>query len=200
MDNPLLFQGVICIITSERGGVMKSIWRLLLFVYNLLLIILSGLLIAAAIGRPEPLKYIEIALSTTQNRIIMGVAGVILLTLGIYVFISTIKIQPRVKSVEVDRSLAGEVFITIPAIKIIIMKAVKKVEGIKEVKPVVNSRPDGLEVYLHMMINPDVSVPELSKNVQDVVRKYLEDIGGLKVAEVKVLVDDLSPGVKTSTS
>ncbi|HBQ26722.1 MAG TPA: alkaline shock response membrane anchor protein AmaP [Syntrophomonas sp.] len=179
---------------------MNSVWRFLLFLYNLLLIILSGLLIAAAIGRPEPLKYIEIALSTTQNRIIMGVTGVLLLTLGIYVFISTIKLQPRVKSVEIDHSLAGEISITIPAIKLIIMKAVKKVEGIKEIKPTVNSRPDGLEVYLHMMINPDIGVPELSKNVQDAVRKYLEDIGGLKVAEVKVLVDDLSPGFKTSTS
>lgn len=179
---------------------MNSIWRLLLFVYNLLLIILSGLLIAAAIGRPEPLNYIELALSTTQNRIITGVVGVILLILGIYVFISTIKLQPRVRSVEVDRSLVGEVSITIPAIKILIMKAVKKVEGIKDIKPVVNNGRDGLEVYLHMMINPDVSVPELSKNVQDVVRKHLEDIGGLKVAEVKVLVDDLSPGFKTSTS
>lgn len=179
---------------------MNSVWRLLLFVYNLLLIILSGMLIAAAIGRSEPMQYIEMALSTTQNRIIMGVVGVILLTLGIYVFISTIKLQPRVKSVEVDRSLAGEVSITIPAIKLIIMKAVKKVEGIKEIKPVVNSGRDGLEIYLHMMINPDVSVPELSKNVQDGVRKYLEEIGGLKVAEVKVLVDDLSPGFKTSTS
>lgn len=179
---------------------MNSIWRLLLFVYNLLLIVLSGMLIAAAVGRPEPMKYIEMALSTTQNRIIMGVIGVVLLILGIYVFISTIKLQPRVRSVEVDRSLVGEVSITIPAIKILIMKAVKKVEGIKDIKPVVNNGRDGLEVYLHMMINPDVSVPELSKNVQDVVRKHLEDIGGLKVAEVKVLVDDLSPGFKTSTS
>jgi len=179
---------------------MNSIWRLILFLYNLLLIILSGLLIAAAVGRPEPLQYIEMALSTSENRIITGVVGVILFTLGIYVFISTIKLQPRVKSVEVDRSLAGEVSITISAIKIIIMKAVKKVDGIKDIKPVVSNGRDGLEVYLHMMINPDVSVPELSKNVQDVVRKSLEDIGGLKVAEVKVLVDDLSPSFKSSTS
>ena len=78
---------------------MNSIWRLILFLYNLLLIILSGLLIAAAVGRPEPLQYIEMALSTSENRIITGVVGVILFTLGIYVFISTIKLQPRVKSV-----------------------------------------------------------------------------------------------------
>ena len=84
---------------------MNSIWRLLLFVYNLLLIIVSGLLIAAAVGRPEPLTYIEIALSTTQNRIITGVVGILLLILGIYVFISTIKLESKVKSVEVDRTL-----------------------------------------------------------------------------------------------
>lgn len=177
---------------------MQSIWRLLLFVYNLLLIIVAGLAVAASLGRPEPLAYIELALSTPQNRIIVGIVGVILLVLGVLVFLSTIKLEPRTKSIEVERSLAGEVSITIPAIKIIIMKAVKKVEGIKEIRPVVTNGADGLQVYLHMMINPDISVPELSKNVQDVVRKYLEDIGGLKVAEVKVLVDDLNPGAKSS--
>lgn len=179
---------------------MQNIWRLLLFVYNLLLIIAAGMAVAASIGRPEPLSYIEMALSTPQNRIIVGITGVILLVAGILVFLSTIRLEPRVKSIEVDRSLAGEVSITVPAIKIIIMKAVKTVEGIKEIKPVVNNGADGLQVYLHMMINPDKSVPELSKNVQDVVRKYLEETGGLKVAEVKVLVDDLNPGAKTSNS
>ncbi|MGS0764037.1 alkaline shock response membrane anchor protein AmaP [Syntrophomonas curvata] len=177
---------------------MQSIWRLLLFVYNLLLIIVAGMAVAASIGRPEPVAYIELALSTPQNRIIVGLVGVILLVVGVLVFLSTIKLEPRAKSVEVERSLAGEVSITVPAIKIIIMKAVKKIEGIKEIRPVVTNGADGLQVYLHMMINPDISVPELSKKVQDVVREYLENIGGLKVAEVKVLVDDLNPGAKTS--
>lgn len=179
---------------------MQSIWRMLLFVYNLLLIIVAGLAVAASVGRPEPLTYIELALSTPQNRIIVGLVGVVLLVVGVLVFLSTIKLEPRPQSIEVERSLNGEVSITVSAVKIIIMKAAKTIEGIKEIRPAVSNGADGLQVYLHMMINPDISVPELSKKVQDVVRKYLEDTGGLKVAEVKVLVDDLSPGVKAGNT
>jgi len=179
---------------------MQSVWRLVLFVYNLLLIIVSGMAVAASLGRPEPLAYIEMALSTPQNRIILGLVGVGLLIVGVLVFLVTIKLEPKPTSVEVDRSLDGEVSITIPAIKVIIMKAVKKIEGIKEIRPVVTNGANGLQVYLHMMINPDRGIPELSKNVQDEVRKYLEEIGGLKVAEVKVLVDDLNQGTKTSNN
>jgi uncharacterized alkaline shock family protein YloU len=50
------------------------------------------------------------------------------------------------------------------------------------------------------MINPEMGIPELSNTVQSVVKKYLEEIGGLKVVEIKVLVDDLNPGTKTSST
>jgi uncharacterized alkaline shock family protein YloU len=179
---------------------VQSVWRLVLFVYNLLLIIISAMAVAASLGRPEPLAYIELALSTPQNRIILGLVGVVLLIVGVFVFLGTIKLEPKPTSVEVDSSLDGEVSITIPAIKVIIMKAVKKIEGVKEIRPVVTNGANGLQVYLHMMINPDRAIPELSKKVQDEVRKYLEEIGGLKVAEVKVLVDDLNQGTKTGNN
>jgi uncharacterized alkaline shock family protein YloU len=179
---------------------MESIRRLLLFIYNLLLMVIAGLSVAAAAGRKEPLQYIDQALATSQNRLIVAVVGVLILALGIFVFLSTIRMKPRVKSFAIDHSLDGEVSITVAAIKVIITKAVKTIEGIREIKPVVNDSPNGVQVYLHMMINPEKSVPELSKNVQEIVRKNLEDIGGLKVAEVKILIDDLNTGLKTSSS
>jgi len=174
--------------------------RLLLFIYNLLFILLALVAGAAAIGRPEPITYIQIALSTSQNRLLVGIAAVLILIFCIYVLISFLRVKPRTKSVAIEQSLAGNVSITIPAIKVIIMKAVKSVDGIREIKPEVDSGIDGVRVYLHMMINPDISVPLITKNVQEAVRKNLEEIGGLKVAEVKVLVDDLNPGARTSSS
>jgi len=42
------------------------------------------------------------------------------------------------------------------------------------------------------MINPEHSVPEIAQSLQNVVRDNLEKVGGLQVAEIKVLVDDFN--------
>jgi len=92
------------------------------------------------------------------------------------------------------------VSITVAAIKTIISRAVKKVDGVKETRSSVAQGPDGVIIYLHMMINPEISVPEMSKNVQAAVKEQLESIGGLQVSEVRVLVDDFSHANKPVTA
>lgn len=182
----------------ERGGKMSALWRIVFFLYNLLLLLLGTVMVAAAMGRHEPLDYINLVLSTPENRIILGAAGILLIVLAVLCVFSSLKREPRAKSVIVENNVSGEVSITIEAVKTIIMKAVKKVEGVKEIKAVVSSGNNGLSVYLHMMINPEYSVPEMSTKIQDIVKEYLEDIGGLQVDEIKILVDDFGTAGKTA--
>ena len=78
------------------------------------------------------------------------------------------------------------------------MKAVKRVEGVKEIRSAVKDSPEGLIITMHMMINPEHSVPEMSKNVQTAIKESLETIGGLTVAEVRVLVDDFAVAPKST--
>lgn len=177
---------------------MSGIWRFVLFLYNLFLLLLAGTAVVAAMGKPEPLNYITLALSTSQNRIIVGIAAIFIIVLTVFVLISLFNRKPKNNSIIVENSLAGQVSITVAAVKVIIMKAVKKVEGVKDIKPVVSDGPEGLIIYLHMMINPEYSVPEMSKNIQDSVKEYLQNIGGLQVAEIRVLVDDFSTNTKST--
>ncbi|MEN6348394.1 MAG: alkaline shock response membrane anchor protein AmaP [Syntrophomonas sp.] len=174
---------------------MERTWRLVLFIYNLLLLSLAGAAVFAAAGRPEPLEYIKLGLSTPQNRVVVGTLAILLAVIALLLLFAGLKPSSSVKrndSIIINSELNGEVSITVPAIKLIIMKAVKKVEGIKDIKPAVSSNEDGLVIYLHMMINPEHNVPEMSKNLQQVVKQYLEEIGGLQVSQVKVLVDDFN--------
>jgi len=171
---------------------MNIVQRCLFFIYNLLLVIVSAAGAAAALGRPEPVYYINLALSTPQNRLAVGLVATVVLVVALIMLMAGFKIEAKPNTIVVDSTLAGEISITVPAIKAIIMKAVRKVEGVKETSADIKSNPEGLIVYLHMMINPDYSVPEMCKNVQAMVKQYLETTGGLRVAEVKVLVDDLS--------
>lgn len=169
---------------------MSSIWRLVILVYNLLFLVLGVGVIYVAMGVAIPLSYINLALASSQNRIITGAVGAVLVILAIIMMVSVLKRKGTSNSIIIDSGLSGQVSITVPALKVIIMKAVRRVEGLKDIRPVITSGPDGLMIYLHMMINPEYSVAEMSKSVQAIVKEYVENIGGLQVAEVKILVDD----------
>lgn len=178
---------------------MAHIWRLVVFLYSILLLGLSGIAIIAAMGRPEPLSYLNLALSTPQNRIVLGVIAIALLVIALLSLFSSLKIQTRPSSITIQNTLVGQVSITVPALKVIIMKAIKKVEGVKEVKSSVSSDPQGLIVNLHIMIEPELSVPDTTKSIQNIVKQYIEEIGGLPVAEIKILVDDFGTTNKPAT-
>ncbi len=175
---------------------MNVLQRCLFFIYNLLFVTISAVGVAAALGRSEPVYYINLALSTPQNRLAVGLVATVLLVMALIMLMTSFKTEVKTNSIIVDSTLAGDISITVPAIKAIILKALRKIEGVKETRSVISSGPEGLIVYLHMMINPDYSVPEMSKSIQAEVKQYLENTGGLKVAEVKILVDDMNASSK----
>lgn len=100
--------------------------------------------------------------------------------------------EPNGDGILVDKGVLGEVSISIEAVKLIIMKAVRQIDGVKEIRPVVRKGPAGLLITLKTMINPALSAPELSSALQKTVKEHLENIGGLPVAEIKVEFHDFN--------
>jgi uncharacterized alkaline shock family protein YloU len=172
---------------------MPIIGRMVIITYNLLMLAIAGLLSAISLGWTEPLTYLNVAVSTPGNKIIMGAIGIIIAIIALSMLVWSLRGQAREQSVLVEKGSVGEVSISIAATKVIIMKALKQVEGVKDIKPTVGQSPTGLMVRLHIMINPDYSVPETAQCLQAAVKDNLEKIGGLQVAEIKVLVDEFNP-------
>ncbi|QGT98961.1 hypothetical protein SYNTR_0368 [Candidatus Syntrophocurvum alkaliphilum] len=169
---------------------MPMIWRTVLILYSLLLIFISGVALSTALGGLQLSYYIELALATTQNQIILIAVAVLLIGFALWVIVVSLKKKPKPQSVTVTDGVLGQVLITIPAIKVIIMKAVKQVEGLKEIKTDVKNTTNGLTVQMRVLINPDYNVPELSQNIQKTVKEHLHDIGGLSATDINVLIDD----------
>ena len=169
---------------------MTSIGRLVLFVYNLIFLGLAGLTVAATLGWLDPQVYVNSILGSTQNRMIAGVVGILVGFLALLMLIWSLKPSPHADAVMVDKGIEGEVTMSIAAVKAIIMKAVRQVEGVRELRPEVAHSPNGVKVKLHTMSNPEHNVPELAQSLQAVVRENLEKVGGLQVAEIKVMIDD----------
>lgn len=177
---------------------MTGIWRVVLFFYSLLLVAASVSALILAIGRTEILDSISIAVSSSEARLIVAGIALLLLVLSVITLFYSIgsNSAPKSKTILVNSGVAGQVSMTIPAVKVIVMKAVKTVEGIRDIRTTISNKPEGVDVLLHTMINPEYNIPEMSEKIQTVVRQQLEDVGGLKVAGVRVLVDDFGSAAK----
>ena len=173
---------------------MSIIWRLVLTIYNILLFVIAAAAVAVSVGVTEPLRYINSMASSPANLIITGSVGIVLCILALVLLFLGLQRKSNGDDVLVEKGLLGEVSMSISAIKLIIMKAVRQVDGVKETRSIVKKTPAGLAITLHMMINPELNVPALTSATQQKVKEYLENIGGLQIAEIKVLVDDLNAG------
>ncbi len=168
---------------------MPIMGRLVIFIYNLLILAIAGAVIAISAGWAYPLTYLNAITLTSANNLIMGAIGIVVAIIAIIMLLWGLKFSPDIAAIVVEKSTDGEVSISIDATKAIIMRAVRQVEGVKELRPTVIPTPAGIMVKLHTMFNPDHNVPESAQLLQCVVRENLEKTGGLQVAEIKVLVD-----------
>lgn len=177
---------------------MTGVWRVILFIYSLFLVAFSIIALLATMSKIGVLDAISGAASSSETKFIIAGMALLLLVFSIVTLFYSIGpgSAPRSKTIMITSGIAGEISITIPAVKVIIMKAVRTVEGIKDVRATVGSKPEGVEVHIHTMINPEYNIPEMSERIQSVVRQQLEEIGGLKVEAVKVLIDDFTSPAK----
>lgn len=171
---------------------MPVFWRMVLSIYNLILLVVGAAAVAISLGAPEPLQYINLVAATPENRIICGTVGILLFFLALVLLYLGLRNEPNGDGILVDKGVLGEVSISIEAVKLIIMKAVRQIDGVKEIRPVVRKGPAGLLITLKTMINPALSAPELSSALQKTVKEHLENIGGLPVAEIKVEFHDFN--------
>lgn len=92
----------------------------------------------------------------------------------------------------VNFSEIGEVRISFRAIENMVLAASRKVKGIREVNTRINFVEQGLIIYLRIRVIPDIPIPVLVSELQQKVREYVQEISGTSVAEVKVLVENIT--------
>jgi len=168
--------------------------RMLLTIYNLLLILVAGVVAAASFAVFDPLPYLEAALNP-PNQIITGAIAVVVFMLALsFLMLGAKNRGSDDEEILVQEGLLGEVSMTVAAIKLLIMRSIRQIDGIKDIRPEIRKDKSGLSVTLHMMINPELNVPEVTAATQKIVKEQLENIGGLQVNAIRVRVDDFKAG------
>lgn len=175
---------------------MSIFSRFVFFCYNLVLIFLAGVAIAASTGNLELGGYLDTALATPESRALVGIAALLMIVLAVAMMLAILKRKavprPRAASFDVETTLNGSIRVTESALKVIIMRAIKQVDGVKEVNTRVENMEKGLHISVHMMINPNLSVVEMSQAIQASIKETVERISGLTVELVTVMADDFN--------
>lgn len=175
---------------------MSIIKNIIFMIYNIIFLALCGIIVSIAVGFSAPLEMINQAFATPLNRMISGTLAILLIFLIIIILIKGLRRTSLPDNVDLSNNDIGNVAISTSAIKNFILKTVKQIDGVKEVKTQVLKGDGGVNISLHMMVNPEKNLPELSSLTQTKVKEYLEQVVGLKVAEIKILVDDIKSALK----
>lgn len=85
----------------------------------------------------------------------------------------------------------GEVYITLSALENMVLRVVQRTRGIRDSSRSVIHTPQGLVVYLRVKVLPDQNLPDLTGELQNSVKTYLEESTGMFVNEVRVSVESI---------
>ncbi len=165
--------------------------RIILTVLTLIVAALSAVVILLAAGWTVPLELIWATLTDDVGRwLVGGLAG---LTFVIAVrFIYYGFHRAGADQTLVHESDLGEVRISIEAVENLVRKVARQVKGVRGVRGWVVPGGDRLNVRLRTIISPDVSVPDVSSDIQSAVRDCLKNVVGVEAGEVRVFVENIS--------
>jgi len=128
--------------------------------------------------------------SIPKNTLYSSLAAIGLLLLAILSF-TMVRFRGAEPVAAVSATKFGQIRIADRTIEEIASRASLNVEGIKEVVPRIQPLPEGIAVQLQTVMNPGFVIPRVMEELQGMVKEDVEKYTGLRVAEVKVMVQSL---------
>lgn len=86
----------------------------------------------------------------------------------------------------------GNVDITIDALDSLVKNIAIEQEGVIAISNRIRAVDDGVVIDLEVEIYPSMSIPEISRNLQELVKSHIEGTTGVNVKAIKVLVKEIS--------
>lgn len=178
---------------------MNIFFRILLAVYAFVMAVVSAVMMYLAVstkmlyGALNLFKNILFGNSATGYRIAIFIVSLIFFTLSVMFLLSGVKSNKDKRAVSKHTNI-GEIRISLNSIENIAFNTSKKVNGIRDSKISVAKLEDGVNIEIRIVIMPDLSIPAISEDVQERVKKSVEETSGVIVKQVKVIVDSIFSG------
>ena len=179
---------------------MNLFFRILLAIYAFCLTVIS-LITMVITFRPYIFNNIsrylvEVVLPNRNASFLMFLIAFLFFIMSVTFLLSGVKSNRDKKAVSKHTSI-GEIRISLNSIESIALAASRKLNGVKDSKAQVVKNSQGVSIIIRIVVLPEISVPVLSEDIQVKVKKSVEESSGIKVNDVKIVVDNIYTGYKS---
>jgi len=176
---------------------MKIIDRFMLGLFSLILAIFSLfiILIPFDINGFLSIENITYIVSGMKNNYYYVLIGIIIFVVCTSFLLSGIigNKKDNKNSYLAMRNDYGEIIIYSHTIVGLVQNVVDKFSGINNIKTNVYLDEGQIEVEMNGEVSPEINIPEVTKNLQSLVKGHIEDATGAKVKEIKVKINNVTP-------
>jgi uncharacterized alkaline shock family protein YloU len=165
--------------------------RLLLFIYSFIIACTMIIVICMASGWIG-YNFAENYLNNLYNEPLVTnsliVTAILFLLFSVRLFyLSVRRDRSRVPSID-QQTDYGKVSISMETIQNLALKAAGTIKGISELKSRIQINESGLEIVLRTNVDGENSIPQLTEDVQRMVKEQVELMTGIPVVSVSVNV------------
>lgn len=172
---------------------IKILDRLLLFIYSIVIAVVSVCTILYTTNVLDR----SLLIGTEQwldNTVIISACVIIILSLRFF-YISIRRNRTSQHSIDLRNEL-GDIHISVETIENLALKSAAKVRGVKDPKVKIRVTEAGLELVIRTFVDGETSIPQLTEEVQRLVREHITEVTGIPVALVSVFIANI---VQTNT-
>ena len=132
------------------------------------------------------------------------VVGAILIVLAVVLLlVSVLHRSQSNKHAMVDSNVqGGNVQVAINAIDVMVSQVIKNYTAVKSTETSIRQESGGVVLQVGIVVSGDSNIPELSAELQSDIRNQLENMAGLKIKNVIIMVKDviLTPSYGTGAA
>jgi hypothetical protein len=182
---------------------MRHLIRLAIFFYLLVIFVVGFtalLVLAHAVDFKHYQDFLKFVYLDPKAGTIAGlvVAATMLIGFAFARIIYGRQAQERI--IHFDNPL-GRVSISLSALEDMIRRLTVNTPQVKEIRPEIAANKKGLNIHIRLVLRSDVNIPEMTADLQDIIRRKVQDlIGSEERVHIRVhVIKIVSDGVKESS-
>ncbi|MVP00155.1 alkaline shock response membrane anchor protein AmaP [Paenibacillus lutrae] len=184
---------------------VKILDRLLLFLYSLVILLISAIAVLAAF-QLIPVRTTEYYLGYvfdrgfTWEKVAVITGGILIFLLSLRFFYISVR-RSRTQASSIDqRSEIGDIRISVETVENLSLKAAGRTRGVRDLRARVKVSEAGLDINIRTVVDGESSIPEITEEMQNAVKSHVEEITGIPVAHVSVYVANIVQSAPTFKS
>ncbi len=169
---------------------MKIINRFVLLIISLVFMFGSLLLAVYSLGIVQSQSLPDI-IESLHGEILVGFLFLLAFLAGAWAIYPFFIDDKKGQKTSIKDSELGKVDITLDALKNLVQGIAIQQDGVEEVQTQLEPAENGVYIFLTGKVTPSAVIPEVTGDLQQIVKSYIEDTTGVNVKGVRVLIDNV---------